>query len=202
MKRCPICNGFVVQEAPMILFFSQKTNDEVLVCPFCEKHLNSIMESEKPNEIRAAINYFYNHVSKIEDEETQKFVYELIDNNASIVKQLEQEKQQVEYQNEHRDFFSDTHRSINTESNSDFWISGLKGFAWFVFASILLCGILFSIPAFNTYHGETIGFVILILAFVLAFLTVALLMVFLNMAKDIRAIRNNLTTNKQSDHTA
>lgn len=72
------------------------------------------------------------------------------------------------------------------------WIKGLRVFSWLSFAGIIIAGIAAAV-AVGGKSGST-GAALLIVAgsVVIAFCAVAVLMVFLGMAEDLRAVRNTL----------
>lgn len=80
----------------------------------------------------------------------------------------------------------------NEEEASSGWISGLKIFSWVSFFAIIIAGLVLSIPYFNYSYSQGYGVLIIIAAFLVAFLSVAGMMVFLGMASDLKAIRKNL----------
>lgn len=74
--------------------------------------------------------------------------------------------------------------------SSSSWISGLKVFSWVAFFAIIIAGLVLAAPFLRYAPGY--GVLIIIGAFLLAFLSVAGTMVFLGMASDLKAIRKNL----------
>ena len=95
--------------------------------------------------------------------------------------------------------FLDTHELPMTpvvddteESSSSGWISGLKFFSWILFFVIIILGLLLAIPYFSYRSHTEYGFLIIVASFLLAFLSVAGTMVFLEMASDLKAIRKAL----------
>ena len=80
---------------------------------------------------------------------------------------------------------------INRTGNS--WIKGMKIITWFVFFCIILAGLVVSF-VFSILIKDSTGMVILILvsSIILAFASVATLMIFLNLATDISIIRQIL----------
>ena len=69
----------------------------------------------------------------------------------------------------------------------------MKTIAWITFVLFIIAGIAFSVLFWNT--NPLIGFLIVVLGFVMAFIEVAFIMIYLEMAEDIKAICNN-TQNK------
>lgn len=78
----------------------------------------------------------------------------------------------------------------NEEEASSGWISGLNVFSWVAFFAIIIAGLVLAAPFLRYAPGY--GVLIIIGAFLLAFLSVAGTMVFLGMASDLKAIRKNL----------
>jgi hypothetical protein len=74
-----------------------------------------------------------------------------------------------------------------TSSSTNFWISGLRLFAWIVFFVIIIVSFVYG----RMFDG-TIGILIVLAGFIIAFLSIAGIMVYLGMAKDLIAIRKNL----------
>ena len=84
------------------------------------------------------------------------------------------------------------HAEAEDENSASGWISGLKIFSWVSFFAIIIAGLVLSIPYFNYSYSQGYGVLIIIAAFLVAFLSVAGMMVFLGMASDLKAIRKNL----------
>ena len=70
----------------------------------------------------------------------------------------------------------------------NFWINGLRIIAWIVFAIIILSSIILGFAS-NSFG---LFFVYIISGFVIAFLSVASIMIFLNAAEDIAEIKYKL----------
>jgi hypothetical protein len=78
-------------------------------------------------------------------------------------------------------------------ASDDVWIGGLRTFAWLVFIGIVGIGISIGYPSYQWTRNANAFLVPVGISCVVAFFTVAFLMVFLNIASDLRAIRNHLT---------
>ena len=76
------------------------------------------------------------------------------------------------------------------DNSSSGWIRGLNVFSWVAFFAIIIAGLVIASPFLREAPGY--GVLIIIVAFLLAFLSVAGTMVFLGMASDLKAIRKNL----------
>lgn len=75
------------------------------------------------------------------------------------------------------------------DHGGNLWIAGMKIFAWIVFAGIIIAGI---VMAFMSNSGG-IGFLIFLISVILAFLSVATLMIFLNLAQDVLKIKQDIS---------
>lgn len=82
------------------------------------------------------------------------------------------------------------HAEAEDENSASGWISGLNVFSWVAFFAIIIAGLVLAAPFLRYAPGY--GVLIIIGAFLLAFLSVAGTMVFLGMASDLKAIRKNL----------
>lgn len=78
------------------------------------------------------------------------------------------------------------------ESSSSGWISGLKVFSWILFFSIIIAGLFSAMPYFSYSSRKEYGFLIIVVSFFVAFLSVAGTMVFLEIVSDLKAIRKAL----------
>ena len=79
----------------------------------------------------------------------------------------------------------------NETGSGNGWISGMRAIAWIIFAIIILFGILFAIGE-GFSESFILGFLIFLGSVLVAFLFVAGLMVFLNMAQDVSEIKQIL----------
>ncbi|MCL2185029.1 MAG: hypothetical protein FWB86_04120 [Treponema sp.] len=80
----------------------------------------------------------------------------------------------------------------NEPNNNYFWISGLRIFSWIIFSAIIITSIVIGVMI-----GDSVGILIVLAGFIIAFLTVAGCMVFLGMAKNFADIRKNLYQSKE-----
>lgn len=193
MSNCPICNRTIHDEEPFSIMFSEKRNTDVYCCEACEKQYNAIMFSAKPAELKSAINYFYARLKSVKDEELREFLQEMIDDNAASVEEMESEqKHRTQQKQQSGDYFQ--HRSAAKaqaeEAQSFGWITFLQAISWIAFIALVILGFVLASPLFRyqaglawaTIIGCTVGGLILL----------AICMVFLGMAEDIRHIRRKL----------
>lgn len=72
------------------------------------------------------------------------------------------------------------------------WIKGLRVFSWLSFVGIIIAGIAAAVTVGEESGSTGIALLIVAGSIVLAFCTVAALMVFLGMAEDLRDVRNSI----------
>ena len=77
-----------------------------------------------------------------------------------------------------------------------FWITGLRVFAWLLFAGTVITGLIIGIGMINR-GAAGIGLLVILGSLIAAFLSVAGIMVFLDMALDISEIKHVLRNNKK-----
>lgn len=195
MKTCSVCRKEILTKDPAVLFLDQSGEDKE-VCADCEKQMSIVMESDKPDEIRSAINYIYTCSLSVSDDEVARFLKQTIELNSSSIEEQETKlsKNKPVNINEKRDYFTDIAEKKENSNDADgsFWITGLKIFAWIGFVVILISGVASSIMI-----GEWIGFLTLLASAIIAFVSVAVIMVFLKIADDISKIKKSVYKNKQ-----
>ena len=155
------------------------------------------MESENVGEIKDAINYLYTCSISTHDDEVASLLKETIDINKSVTKEIEtkQIKSKPVDTSNRQDYFS-AHNPENVQKQSaSFWISGMKIFSWILFISIIIAGIV--LAGQEGRHNEGVGAAILLASVVVAFLSVAVMMIFLNMARDLSEINTILRNLKK-----
>ena len=74
------------------------------------------------------------------------------------------------------------------EEGGSFWISGMKIFTWILFVAICGVGIICAFLV-GKQSGALLGFLTFLVAWVVAFASVAIMMIFLNMATDLSEIK-------------
>lgn len=184
MRTCPICGNAVSKpdEDAYFLFSSTKTGQDEFCCDQCEKQMEILLNAQEPSALKKAINYFYTYLEEIEDSQTHYFLKEIIESNAEIVNDLSSKNaKQPPIEGRQKDYFANNNSaSNNANSTSSEWITGLRTAGWICFFGIIIVGISIAILNGNFFFG-----ILIILSFiVLAFLTVASLMIFLDMAED------------------
>ena len=188
MSNCPICNRNIHDEEPFVIMFSEKRGEDICCCESCEKQYNAIMISNKPAELKSAINYFYARLKNIKDEELRGFLQEMIEDNADSVETMESEQKRPSQ----HDYFQ--HRSAAKaqaeEVQSFGWITFLQAISWIAFIALVILGFVLASPLFRYQAG--LAWAIIIGCTVGGLILLASCMVFLGMAEDIRHIRRKL----------
>ena len=191
MKTCCVCRNTITSDEPAYLFIGQ-AGDEKQICSTCEKNYDVFMESENPEELKQAINYLYTCVLSANDNEVASFLKEAIDRNSSIVSEMEYEQTKSDPVNmaAKRDYFSDRQSELENAQGGSFWISGMRFLSWIFFVAILIVGIAFAVQVGD--YSARMGFLIFIVSVITAFLSVAIIMIFLDMARDLSEIKEIL----------
>lgn len=173
MKQCCICGAEISGDSTASLFIGDDGNYRDL-CAVCENKMNSVYAAETAEEKRKALVLMKSLAGKTTDMGTKSFLKGLIGT--------------YEYEEE---TYSDASVSLNP-IGADIWIKGLKFLAWIVFAAIIIAGTVLGIA-----FGSGLGVLIFFISVLLAFLSVAGIMVFLNMAENIMEIRNAIAGKKE-----
>lgn len=196
MKKCCVCRNAINSDEPAILFIGQ-AGDEKEICPICEKNYEVLMESENPAELKEAINYLYTCSLSSDDNEVTSFLKETIDANSSIVAEMEsrQKKSKPIDMSKKQDYFSDRQSESGNNQGGSIWISIMKTVTWISFFAIIIAGIVLAVIIGQESAG--IGFLIFLISVVAAFLSVAGMMIFLDMARDLSEIKATLKNKKK-----
>ncbi|MCE5343234.1 MAG: hypothetical protein LLF96_06575 [Eubacteriales bacterium] len=129
--------------------------------------LINIMESEDPDSKEKAKMYLSTYASKVEEREVKSFIKDVLESSSDSV-------QNKQY----------------SEGTDSVWVSGLKVFTWIGFFIIIISGCIIGIPYFSYEIGT--GIFIILIFFIVAFLSAAGIMVFLGMVENIETIKNQL----------
>jgi ABC-type multidrug transport system fused ATPase/permease subunit len=170
------------------LFFGEDGKAR-LTCSNCEKQIETMMQSNNSVEIKAALNYIHTCRTQATDSEVASYLGEIVDNNSLDILELESKNKKPVNFKHSKDYFQD--RSLETSENTSIWISGLRTAAWIYFFTVIAIGLSISL-VFNDNVG--IAFLVMVFSFLLAFMSVAGVMIFLNIAQHIAEIRNELTS--------
>lgn len=172
-KTCCICGKTGLKNDCGILFIDEN-NNEKNICEKCAKYIDDIDKRNNDDDVKTAVKYFRNMVNKIEDEKAKGTVMELIgkDNRGSVSNQ-----QQYKYNKQ-------LNQIDNKISSGSVWINGLKVAAWVIFAFIFIAGFFWGFDV-----GEAKGVLIAVSSFAVAFFVLSGMMVYIDMAADIREIK-------------
>jgi DNA-directed RNA polymerase subunit RPC12/RpoP len=195
MNKCAICGREFDAAEPLVLFSAPKTHTDYYACSSCERQINRVLESKDPDEYRKALNYIYTFAAETQNHDIKAYLTEFLENNADheILKKLVvmNGPDLVMGKLKTKDYYQTT---TAYPTDTDGWIAGMKILLWIAFIAIVGIGISIAAPFFRYQIG--LGILIVVLSLVVAFMTVAGSMVFLNMAQDIRAIRNKQDSEK------
>ena len=193
MGKCCVCRKQVTEENPAILFIG-KSGDEKNICETCEQKINILVKSDNPKEIKEAINYLYTCSLSVHDSEVSEFLRDTIESNSAVVDELEEKRKNSEPVNiaDKQDYFLDRQAEIEVDNGKSFWISGMKVFAWITFCAIIIGGLVLA-----TQVGGGVGFLLFIGSIIMAFLIVAMEMIFLNLAQNVSNMNVEISEIKQ-----
>lgn len=192
MKYCCVCGAKIAVEEPLVFFHAKGTNKEMYGCSTCEKQMSILEESQDSSLVKKAVNHFYTYIDEVENQEVKEFLDDIVTNNADVVEELaEKAERKRSVSVRQKDYFSERENMGNTSSG---WTAGLRIAAWSMFIVIIFAGLIYGVQSFRYSVGT--GFVIIISSAIAAFLCVAGLMVFLELADNIRDIRNQISKKK------
>lgn len=189
MSNCPICNRTILDEEPFAIMLSEKRNEDICCCEFCEKQYNAIIFSTKPAEVKSAINYFYARLKSVKDDELREFLKDMIEDNADSVEEMEVEQKQKQQSGDY--FQKRSVAKAQTEEEQSFgWITFLQVISWIAFIALVILGFVLASPLFRYQAG--LAWATIIGCSVGGLILLAASMVFLGIAEDIRRIRRKL----------
>ena len=170
MKLCCVCKSSITADEPAVLAVGAN-GEEKEICEDCVSRIDILMESTQPAEVKAAIRYFNAFMSSGLSLNVETAIGRLI---VAAEKKL-----------------GLTRGSAQPESNlANFnWISGMKTVTWLVFACIIIGGI-----AASSMLGS---FWVFLGSIALAFLAVAMQMIFLNLAQDVSDLARDASEIKE-----
>ena len=170
MEKCEIC-GYEA-DGINILYIANKSND-IKVCSRCSNNINILIKSKDQYKKKTSENYLFSYTEKINNEKVLNYVKHIIENSASNKNQQD---------------------NITNQNSTSGWITGMKIIAWITFVSVIIGGFILSAPFWKYEAG--FGFVILLISCVVAFISIGFIMIFLDIAEDIKDIRNNIKNKK------
>lgn len=167
-QKCCICGNKLDDKREVLLI--GKKGDQKDICATCGMHVASLENNSNIMKVDEAVTYF-SYYRNYMDREVKECI-------SSILK----EKQ-----------ISNNLGSSGTFSwgSGTSWVSGMRAVAWLMFWGIIIAGVALGIST-----GEEIGFIIFLISIPVAFLSVAWTMIFLDLADDIRTIKNEMLDKK------
>lgn len=169
MKKCCICGNGNLKEDADILFIDKNGNYKE-ICDKCSSKLEITEKNENNKEVRMAIRYFKNYIDESEDYEVIEFLNKLID-------KIDNPKPAT---------ISPSNQSENTQYSS-IWIKFFKALSYLIFITVIIIGIVLGVSI-----GDFSGFGIFLLSIIIAFMLVGGIMIYLDIASDIRTIKNTI----------
>lgn len=148
------------------------------------------MKTQEPTALKKAINYFYTYADEVDDREVKEHLLQIIDSNAEVMEELSAKQENQKPVSERRkDYFSD---KVKSDGDTSLWISAMRLFAYVGMIAILIAGIALAIPLFEMKGMGVLGFVVIVLSIVISVISTGGIMIFLDMAEDLKYIRNRM----------
>ena len=187
MKKCCICGCEIHDENAPVLFLPKKTETPTQMCDECARQVEVLSGDGSEMQRTKAKGYLYARLDDIKISEIQEYINALLQDR--IIKDVI--SNETVSNNQYNEPNSYNFRT--TQISESFWISGSKIVAWVLFFAIIIAGFVLGITVGQYSDNAFItGFIISLLSIVVAFLSVAGLMIYLNMASDISKIRQLL----------
>lgn len=179
---CCICGSDLMENSTIL--FMNKNGVCKEICTKCAKDVEYIENSIDCNAISGAVNRLKRLLNNISDAEVKRVVNELVSDGRQRILNFDKD--------EMSSYKIETGEEDDPAlGNSSAWIKGLKTIAWIMFFTIIILGFTIGINLGSETNGG-VGFIICFISIVCAFISVAGIMVFLDMAEDIKTIRNEL----------
>ena len=194
MKKCCVCGAKITNPDPYVLFYSETTDSEMNCCPNCERQMTVLLECQDPSEVKKAINYFYTYIDEIDDKEVRQQLTDIIENNAEAIDELTEKQFKAKPISERqKDYFADRNNEIK-ESSATGWVLGMRFFGWVTYILLIIMALVLGCSVFKYSVAYGLGIIIGIPA--VGFIGIAKMMIFIDMAEDVKYIRNQLSKRK------
>jgi len=168
--NCCLCGSTEMGEDEAILIVN-KNGECKKICSKCSVQVENIETSSDNSTIKTAVGYLKSHLKNISDYDVSKYINDIIKKN---------------------EISDDDVGTVgNYIQSGSIWISGLRIVAWLLFAMVLIAGIIIGVLI-----GDVIGILIFFASIPLAFLSIAGLMTYLDIASDISVIKSELIKRK------
>ena len=207
MSRCVVCGAKITNPFPIVLFESERTGKPMYGCDKCAQHDLALSNGSDSASVKKAVDYFYTYLEDVDDNEVREHLTGLITGTtgssskkpAKHEPESDRQKPSFAEQPTKRETMSEPRKDFSPEQTTETkatsgWITGLRFVAWLGFIGIILGGCSIALPFFVL--SPLSGVLIIAASVVLAFISMAGIMVFLDMASDIKAIKNALSGKK------
>lgn len=179
MKKCCICGREITLDNPPILLpYGAEVSSHL--CNECEKCIEVLETDSGISVKRKAKNYLSTYFKNIKSTEVLNQLQSIIEESLP---------QETKTYSENYQSGSSAHNQ--RVSHSTIWISGLRILAWLMFIAIIITGIALGVIIGG--DGDAgIGFLIFLASVIVAFLSVAGMMIYLDIASNIIIITKKL----------
>ena len=126
-----------------------------------------LLEGQEPAAVKKAINHFYTYIAEIDDEEIRTHLADIVENNAESIDEL---------------------------TYTSGWISGIKVIGWLAYIVLVIMALILGGSVFRASIAYGLG--IMIGVPIMGFIGIAGPMIFIDIAEDIRYIRNQISKKK------
>ncbi|MBE6948975.1 MAG: hypothetical protein E7456_03920 [Ruminococcaceae bacterium] len=178
MNTCCVCKQIIYNSDPPVLFVGKDDADKCL-CDRCNSMASALLKPETEKAEKDAITFFKMYSPKISDNEVKAYFTEIM-NTKSYVEEL-------------NELIDDDADSVYEESS---WGSFLRLIIGFNIALSIVASIIVAFRLGDWFDSGIIGFIIACVGIVLSLASNALMMTFLDLAKDIRSIKIILKNKK------
>ena len=180
MSNCCICHRETAQTDAPVLFIGENGDNKEL-CENCAAKIGSIYLGGSGT--KAAVGFLREKYGMITDNEVKDYIQELIDDvtKADVI-----EEKRLAEKNLAEAYLPTT----------KIWITAAKIIAWVMFGLMIISGIVIC-GTVNESMDDGVGFVVFLIFFASAFLSVVSIMVFLGMAENLEEIKQILSKKKK-----
>lgn len=205
MNRCAICGARITDPEPFILFHSAATDEDVVACDACEEQVEVLLRGQSKAAVNKAKRYFASFDSQIKNRAVKKYLRGLMDTDAenpdrgsesaardgAFAARVKGSFFVSDDESDEGAFVKEPKKpEVQYSSGSSGWIRILRTTVMLVLVLGMLGGIISGVGLMENAPG--IGLLVIILTIPIALVSASGIMVFLDMAEDIRAIRDKL----------
>lgn len=173
--RCCVCGTPLSAEAATILV--DRNGIEQQLCDCCEKQVQALTDGNK-SDCEKAVAYFKKRLPHIPNPDTVAFFQQELHSQNTLLGIPEE------------DAHSQHEEAVQKADSYNVWIRGLRTVVLIYFWVFLLLVLVAGIAAMDLHF--LVGLAVWIIGTLIAYFSVALVMVFLNLARDVEQTRNLL----------